>query len=414
MFIAHALALLDNIIKKTHPNWVEHTIELYVNTNTVGMYKLNDSDKYLMEGEVAEAFALNGYGYEWGADELLHSIIVNACMLNTLDSEETIYKNIDNGVITWNTTSRTYINGIEGKSVQLFTCNKLLDDMHKNGVPTIYVNWAYTVLKDLSNEELVLIANERVVEYPDAAVKLDENSPRELLLKKASIFLSHFRLIYVNDKRTIGIIIKIVNRAIQIARDILEKHKDEVAFTLDEVEELALEIYESLNEDDAYEILKDAGMEDPYTVRVNDIYNLLFNNIDLDYTKLSANDKIVYCRKYLGDTDLNRLLKNSINKGDIQIISQDKLLNITSKLRLIGKQFTFYIPEFGLPVIFNKTDGIMYTNSYENIAAYDINNIKSIIVYPNLVYSNNSLIVTGLLGNLNYYIKGRKQGDNKK
>jgi hypothetical protein len=81
---------------------------------------------------------------------------------------------------------------------------------------------------------------------------------------------------------------------------------------------------------------------------------------------------------------------------------------------LLGKQFAFYIPKFGLPVLLNKTDRIMYTHSYENIAAYDINNIRQLIVYPDLVYSNNILIITGLLGNLSYYIEGRKQEDNKK
>lgn len=413
MFIAHALALFDNIIKKTHPNWVEHTIELYVNTNTVGIRTLKRSGRYLMLSEVAEAFALNGYGYEWGATELLHTIMVNACMLNALDSEETIYKNIDNGVITWNTTSKAYIKGMESESVQLFTGNKLLADMYKNGIPTIYVDWTYELLKDLSNEELALIARERTIEYPDVIVKLDENSPRELLLKKARIFLSQFNLIYVNDKRTIGIIIKIVNRAIQTARDILEKHKDEVAFTLDEVEELALKLYDSLNKDDAYKILTDAGIKEPYTVKINDMYTLLFNNIDLDYTKLNDNDPMVSCRSYLGGSDLVAFWKNRIDKSDIQIIPQDKLLNVTSKLRLLGKQFAFYLPKFGLPVLLNKTDRIMYTHSYENIAAYDINNIRQLIVYQNLVYSNNSLIITGLLGNLSYYIEGRKQGDNK-
>lgn len=414
MFIAHALAFLDNIIKNTPSNWVEHTIELYVNKNTVGIRTLKRSGRYLMLSEVAEAFALNGYGYEWGATELLHSIIVNACMLNTLDSEETIYKNIDNGVITWNTTSEAFIKSFESESVQLFTGNKLLDDPYSDGIPTIYVDWTYELLKDLSNEELALIARERTIEYPDVIIKLDENSPRELLLKKARIFLSQFNLLYVNDKRTIGIIIKIVNRAIQTARDILEKHKDEVAFTLDEVEELALEIYESLSEDDAYEILTDAGMKEPYTVKINDMYNLLYNNIDLDYTKLNDNEPMLSCRSYLGGSDLVAFWKNRIDKGDIQIIPQDKLLNVASKLRLLGKQFAFYLPKFGLPVLLNKTDRIVYTHSYENIEAYDINNIRQLIVYPDLVYSNNILIITGLLGNLSYYIEGRKQEDNKK
>ncbi len=415
MFIAHALAFFDNIIKNTPPNWVEHTIELYVKANTVGIRALKRSDRYLMLSEAAEVFALNGYGYEWGAAELLHTIMVNACILNVLDSEETIYKNIDNGVITWNTTSEAYIKSMESESVRLFTGNKLMDDMYKNGIATIYVDWTHELLKDLSNDELALIANERVIEYPDTVVNLDENSPRELLLKKARIFLSsQFSLFSVNDKRTIDIIIKIVNKALQIARDTLEKHKDDIAFTLDEVGELALKLYDSLNEDDAYKILMDAGMENPNTVKINDIYNLLYNNIDLEYTKLNDNDQMVSCRSYLGGDDLVAFWKNRIDQSDIQIIPQDKLLNVTSKLRLLGKQFAFYIPKFGLPVILNKTDRILYTHSYENIAAYDINNIRQIIVYQNLVYSNSSLIVTGLLGNLSYYIEGRKQGDNKK
>lgn len=414
MFIAHALAFLDNIIKNTPSNWVEHTIELYVNANAVGIRTLKRSGRYLMLSEVAEAFALNGYGYEWGAAELLHTIMVNACILNALDSEETIYKNIDNGVITWNTTSEAFIKSMESKSVQLFTGNKLLDDMYEDGIPTIYVDWTYELLKDLSNEELALIARERGIEYPDVIIKLDENSPRELLLKKARIFLSQFSLLYVNDKRTVGIIIKIVNRAIHIARDILEKHKDEVEFTLDEVEELALKLYDNLNKDDAYKILTDAGMENPNTVKINDIYNLLYNNIDLEYTKLNDNDQMISCRSYLGGSDLVAFWKNRIDKSAIQIIPQDKFLNVTSKLRLLGKQFAFYIPKFGLPVILNKTDRILYTHSYENIAAYDINNIRQLIAYQNLVYSNNSLIITGLLGNLSYYIEGRKQEDNRK
>lgn len=401
IYLANVLAFLDNIIKKTHPNWVEHTIELYVNTNTVGMHALNKLDKYSMRGEAAEAFALNGYGYEWGAVNLLHNIMINSCILNTLDSEETIYKNIDNGVITWNTTSEAYVKSMESKSVNLFTGNKILDDTHKNGVSTIYVDWTYTILKDLSNEELALIA----------VVNLDENSPRELLLKKARIFLSQFNLLYVNDKRTVGIIIKIVNRAIQIARDILEKHKDDVVFTLDEIEEIALQTCErGLSRDDACKILNDAGVKDPYTVKINDIYNLLFNNIDLEYAEVNSSDTIIKCRDYLGGIGLKEVFKNKINKSDIQIIPQNRLLNVASKLRLLGKPVEFYIPEFGLPIIFNKTDKILYTYSYENISS--IHNILWPFIYP-LAYSSSDLIAPGFLGNLNYYIKGRKQGDNK-
>lgn len=412
MFIANALAILDNIIKKTHSNWVEHTIELYINTNTVGMHALNYSDRYLMAGEAAEAFALNGYGYEYGAVGLLHTIMINACMLATLDSEETIYKNIDNGVITWNTTSETYFKGIDYESIQLFTGNKVLDDMHKKGIPTINVDWTYQILKDLSNKELALIANERVVEPPDTAAKLDENSPRELLLEKARIFLAQFRLLYVNDKHTISIIIKIVNRALQMARDTLEKHGDEVAFTLDEIEEIAFQNCESLDENEAYKILKDSGMEDPYTVKINDIYNLSFNNIDLDYTEIRCSkDQIKFGRSYLGDADLKGICLYNIRKTDVQIIPQDKLLNIASKLRVLGKSFAFYIPELGLPTVFNKTDEILYTHSYENISG--INNITWLLTYP-LAYSRDALIVPGLLCNLRYYIEGKKREDNKK
>jgi len=366
-----------------------------------------------MLGEAAEVFALNGYGYEWGAAELLHTIMVEACILNALDSEETIYKNIDNGIITWNTTSGAYVKSMESESVNLFTGNKLLDDTHKNGISTIYVDWTYTLLKDLSNEELALIANGRVLDYPDTVVNLDENSTRELLLAKARRFLQQFSLLSVNNKSTISVIIKIVNRALQIARDTLEKHKDDIVFTLDKINEIKLKYGENLNKDAAYEILKDAGMGDPYTVKIKDMYNLLYNNIDLDYTELSDNDKIIKCRRYLGCADLKALLKNRIDKRDIQIIPQDKLLNVASKLRLLGKQFTFYIPMFGLPIIFNKTDRILYTHSYENIADYDVNNIREIITYQ-AVYLKNNLIITGLLCNLRYYIDGRKQGDNKK
>lgn len=411
IYLANALAFLDNIIKKTHSNWIEHTIELCINTNTVGMHALNKLDRYSMRGEAAEVFALNGYGYEWGAVNLLHNIMINSCIINTLDSEETIYKNIDNGVITWNTTSEAYVKSMESESVNLFTGNKLLDDTHKNGISTIYVDWTYTLLKDLSNEELALIANGRVIDYPDTVVNLDENSPRELLLAKARRFLQQFSLLSVNNKSTISVIIKIVNRALQIARDTLEKHKDDVAFTLDEIEEIALQTSErDLSRDNAYKILNDAGMEDPYTVKINDIYNLLLNNIDLGYAEIDSSDKIIKCRDYLGGVDLKVLFKNKINKKDIQIIPQDKLLNVASKLRLLGKPVEFYIPEFGLPIIFNKTDKILYTYSYENISS--IHNILWPFIYPS-AYSSSDLIAPGFLGNLRFYIEGRKQGDNK-